>query len=1276
MCVLEKFYDILRSVNFDIKEAQLKVIALVRKPGQFIIPAGLLEVPFPTPPLSSPATPKTQNTTCIDLSVSSLRVIPSIEVQNQLTIGYSPSPQAESTPEVEADTLIDDSDEEIDASRPTRSSDSTRTTLLKRRAAVEDSDDENLSPACRDKRSKTFSNSSAPRSAFRTSEFKTKKVCGFLTTTDTDDSDEDKEPPRTANRRSITANLRVPPPRRQRTSHVARDLSSSLRDKPSFLNQSEVTLSSDEHSEDETENSTFLEEIKIRRPSCQRGFSNTPDFGYESEYEVPPENDELREISPEYWPSIPASRFKRHWSENIQEKQRLDPKSEIWVTPLIADLWKKYYPDSVEEVPIASRPQFSRHAKNSKDELQELRDQAEKHSNTSLGEVKLHNLIRHDRKLDRKYFAAAVVDGVRYVPGDYVMVASQGTEAPGRREGIEDSEVGSTEDPWFAQIIFIFQDEYEEKLVHLRWFEHGARTLLGETASSRELFLCQSCDDNPLGCIITKVEVEFIPDAAGYDVDSAEAGFNQKYHYFYRQYWHPESRSFTHIEAHRSRTTAKNDQGQADLCECCLKKAEKTAGQKTRIMSLNTVNNGRATISAFSLYETVYRLHDFVYVVDGQREVYEIGQITQIYLHQGAILHSKTKSREVDEKNISIRVSCFRRYDDLLPSFQKEVDSGAKQKVRDSRRLLATGAIIRVNAVDLDGKCYVLHRDHIEDLDSFKDQKDTFWVQERVSEKINPKSHIRLRDLRHLDSEDMIYSSESNAEFHTQMKRVQDFLKHGKKPRTLELFNGIGGLTVGFQDVCGKTNAVEIDEAACHTMRTNQPDSIVHHGDASLLLCRAIRRDQGEELEAIYDYRGNLIPDLPRRGDIDFIKGGPPCPGYSGANCHKRVGEARNGLVALFLSYVDFYQPKYSLMENVVGLIRHNLAVPHDPTDVEIKHGTIKMIFRTFTSMGYQVQCAILNAEEHGAPQSRPRVFIWATLPGYRLPEYPQPEYVYKSRADSVLFEPERKLGAYDFYWHRQRRSAPHRVVTLGDALTDLPAFDWKNPHQVVTKTQSNKREEQNRWARITLYDTFEIEVPFVGRNVQAYTSGPLTEYQRVLRISNTSNTVKNHVTAKMHALNVERVCSIPIRPGASYKDLPLALQGARNKPQKNACSRLDLLGIQNTCMTKMDVLGRYGKILHPTQHRIESVREYARVQGFPDSYVFDLENWEVGDAIRGIGNAVPIPLGRSVAGGFLDSWMEHVQHSNKSSDTTHAHDCNTGRSKGDAIDLVSDDDE
>jgi DNA (cytosine-5)-methyltransferase 1 len=55
------------------------------------------------------------------------------------------------------------------------------------------------------------------------------------------------------------------------------------------------------------------------------------------------------------------------------------------------------------------------------------------------------------------------------------------------------------------------------------------------------------------------------------------------------------------------------------------------------------------------------------------------------------------------------------------------------------------------------------------------------------------------------------------------------------------------------------------------------------------------------------------------------------------------------------LSYVEFYKPKFFLLENVLGLLNHKLQVnkagPQEGNDVA--HGIVKFILRTLTSLGY-----------------------------------------------------------------------------------------------------------------------------------------------------------------------------------------------------------------------------------------------------------------------------------------------------------------------------------
>ena len=65
----------------------------------------------------------------------------------------------------------------------------------------------------------------------------------------------------------------------------------------------------------------------------------------------------------------------------------------------------------------------------------------------------------------------------------------------------------------------------------------------------------------------------------------------------------------------------------------------------------------------------------------------------------------------------------------------------------------------------------------------------------------------------------------------------------------------------------------------------------------------------------------------------------------------------RNSLVCNMLSYVDFYKPKFFLLENVLGLLHHKLQINKlVPQEGEmVANGVIKFILRTLTSLGYVV---------------------------------------------------------------------------------------------------------------------------------------------------------------------------------------------------------------------------------------------------------------------------------------------------------------------------------
>lgn len=85
---------------------------------------------------------------------------------------------------------------------------------------------------------------------------------------------------------------------------------------------------------------------------------------------------------------------------------------------------------------------------------------------------------------------------------------------------------------------------------------------------------------------------------------------------------------------------------------------------------------------------------------------------------------------------------------------------------------------------------------------------------------------------------------------------------------------------------------------------------------------------------------------------------------------------------------------------------------------------------------------------------------------------------------------------------------------------------------------------------------------------------------------------------------------------------------GNRHNHWAGLYGRLEWDGFFSTTVTNPEPMGKQGRVLHPEQHRVVSVRECARSQGFPDTYRFF---GNILDKHRQVGNAVPPPLSRAI---------------------------------------------
>lgn len=144
----------------------------------------------------------------------------------------------------------------------------------------------------------------------------------------------------------------------------------------------------------------------------------------------------------------------------------------------------------------------------------------------------------------------------------------------------------------------------------------------------------------------------------------------------------------------------------------------------------------------------------------------------------------------------------------------------------------------------------------------------------------------------------------------------------------------------------------------------------------------------------------------------------------------------------------------------------------------------------------------------------------------------------------------------------------------------------------------------------------------------QAYSTEPFSEFQTEMRGG--SNGVDNHSAARLSKVNLDRLHHIP--QGGSWRDIPFDLLPAGMKRAKRSdhtkrYGRLEWSGLASTILTKCDP--HWGAYFHPDQDRILTVREAARLQSFPDWFVFQGSRT---DQYTQVGNAVPPLLGRALA--------------------------------------------
>lgn len=391
------------------------------------------------------------------------------------------------------------------------------------------------------------------------------------------------------------------------------------------------------------------------------------------------------------------------------------------------------------------------------------------------------------------------------------------------------------------------------------------------------------------------------------------------------------------------------------------------------------------------------------------------------------------------------------------------------------------------------------------------------------------------------------------------------------KYKFIDLFCGAGGFAKGFE-MAGFECIGGIDnvKSAVDTHSYNFPNS--------KSICKDIREIEPNEFHEI----------IGKENKVDVIIGGPPCPTFSTIG-HAKIqsisrmkdkditNDPRNELFMDYLKYVKYFQPEIFVMENVPNFMTKYKGKTFERVKQIIKNDLSEYEIVSPTQ--------VLNAVFYGVPQVRKRMILVACKKNLTF-KYPTPTHWYDESLSTKSTNTYKKSKVLN------KTSLP-LYIDVKTAISDLPIItdNWKID---------------------------ECEYSY---------SNNLHPYQKLMR-KNTKNTVRNNI-CRMSNDRAKKVFEY-MNQGDTYIDLPKEIRNILPFREDIFKDRLKRLVNTNPSWTILAHIGMDGYMyIHPEELRTLSVREAARIQSFPDDFVFIGGQ---GQTYIQVGNAVPPLMSFAIA--------------------------------------------
>ncbi len=322
--------------------------------------------------------------------------------------------------------------------------------------------------------------------------------------------------------------------------------------------------------------------------------------------------------------------------------------------------------------------------------------------------------------------------------------------------------------------------------------------------------------------------------------------------------------------------------------------------------------------------------------------------------------------------------------------------------------------------------------------------------------------------------------------------------------------------------------------------------------------------------------------DKKRTSEVDVVCGGAPCQGFSLIG-QRMLDDPRNQLVRQFVRLVLDLDAKYFVFENVKGLT------------VGKHRKFLSLLISEFEEQGYAVKqpWRVLNAKNYGVPQHRERLFLMGAKIGYPLPDYPN----IHTADEPDLFTSNSILP----------------VPTCQDALDDIPDIEQFEALMTTDAVRVERWEPESDFAK-EMHCTKRVNWHF----------GYPRKWDENL-LTSSMRTAHTDISRR----RFQETSNGEVEPISRF-------------------FKLSPKGQSNTLRAGTDsARGAFTspRPIHYAYNRCVSVREMARLHGYPDWFRFHSTKWHGG---RQIGNSVPPPLARAVATSIIQALGVKPQRSRK----------------------------